>query len=253
MTGKTRPLKTVLRAFEILNILEKEREAGPSEIAAQLGVTKATAHDYLTTLETTGYVLNRGGKYRIGYRFLGVGSRVKYRNSFFNAARAPLRKLSSKLNELSHIGIEEEGEWVLLHHEGDVSTVDMGTYPGLRFPIHAHAAGKVILAHLPDDRVQEIIESHGLERVTEHTITDRGELRAELARIRDDGYAVDSDQVVVGVSLVAAPILDEGDLVGSISIACPTGRLQNAEYRETMIQRVLEAADEISINYRYSM
>ncbi|QLG63912.1 IclR family transcriptional regulator [Halorarum salinum] len=253
MTGKTRPLKTVLRAFEIVDVLEREREAGPSEIAERLGVTRATAHDYLTTLERTGYVMNRGGKYRIGYRFLGVGSRVKYRSSLFNAARAPLRKLSSELDELSHIGIEEGGEWVLLHHEGDVSTVDMGTYPGLRFPIHAHAAGKVILAHLPDDRVGEIIETRGLERVTEHTITDGGELRAELSRIVEEGYAVDSDQVVVGVSLVAAPILVEGELVGSTSIACPTGRLQDDEYREGLIRGVLEAADEISINYRYAM
>lgn len=253
MGGKTEPLKTVLRAFEILEVLEREREAGPSEIAQQIGVTKATAHDYLTTLERTGYVMNHAGTYRIGYRFLGMGSRVKYRSPFFNASRAPLRKLSSKIDELSHIGIEEDGEWVLLHHEGDVSTVDMGTYPGLRFPIHAQAAGKVILAHLPDERIEEIIENRGLEQVTEHTITDKRTLKDELDQIVDDGYAVDWDQLVIGVGIVARPILVEGDVVGSISIACPTGRLQNTEHREKLIQRLREAADEISINYRYSM
>lgn len=253
MPGSTNPLKTALRAFEVLELLEAEREAGPSQIAAELDVSRATAHDYLTTLEETGYALNRDGTYRVGYRALGLGSRVKYRNIFFNAARAPLRKLSSKTSELSHIGIEEGGEWVLLHHEGDVSTVDMGTYPGLRFPLHSQAAGKAIMAHLSDERIEEVLDTHGLEAVTDETITDRGALRSELERVRADGYAVDSDQQVVGVSIVARPILVEDELVGSVSIACPTGRLQNAEYRETMVQRVTEAADEISINYRYSM
>lgn len=251
MSGTTTPLKTVVRAFEIVDLLERKREAGPSEIAAEMGVTKATAHDYLATLEETGYVMNRGGKYRIGYRFLGVGSRIKYRDIFFNAAREPLRKLSARTSELAQIGIEEGGELVILHHDGDVSTVDIGTYPGLRFPLHTQAAGKVILAHLPDERVEEIIDAHGLEPITEHTITDIGELRAELDQIRDNGYAVDADQQVVGVSIIAAPVLVEGNLIGSVSIGGPTGRLRDSQYRETIVQRVMEAADEISINYRY--
>jgi DNA-binding IclR family transcriptional regulator len=250
MAGKTDPLKTVLRAFEVLDILERKQEAGPSEVAEAMGVTRATAHDYLTTLAATGYVLNRDGRYRIGYRFLGLANRVKYRTPLFNAARAPLRKLSSRTGELSNLGVEEDAEWVMLHHEGDVSTIDLGTYPGLRFPMHAQAAGKVILAHLPDDRVEAIVDD-GLDRITDHTITDPEELRRELAAIAADGYAVDSDQLVLGVGIVASPILVEDDLVGSVSIACPSGRLQDDEYRATTIQRVREAADEISINYRY--
>jgi DNA-binding IclR family transcriptional regulator len=253
MAGNTAPLKTVLRAFEILKLLEEKHEAGPSEIAEQIGVTKATAHDYLTSLERTGFVLNQDGTYRIGYQLLGLANRVKYRNPLFNAARAPLQKLSAETNELAHIGVKENGEWVLVHYVGEVTTVDLGVYPGLRFPLHAHAAGKAILAHLPDERVREIIETEGLEQVTEHTITDAEELFAELSDIADAEYAYDSDQVVIGVGIVAAPVLVEGEPVGTLSIACPTGRLKNDEYREKLIQRVTEAADEISINYRYSV
>jgi DNA-binding IclR family transcriptional regulator len=253
MTGDTTSLQTVERAFEVLELLEREQELGPSAVAEALGVTKATAHDYLSTLEAAGYLMNRDGNYRVGYRILGLGSRVKYRDSLFNAARAPLRELSTELDELVHVGIEEQGEWVLLHHEGDVSTVDLGTYPGLRFPIHAQAAGKVILAHLPDDRIQEIVETNGLAPVTDKTITDTDRLRDELDTIVADGYAVDSEQLVAGVGIAAAPILVDGDAVGSISIACPSGRLQNQEYVDTITQRLTEAADEISINYRYSV
>jgi DNA-binding IclR family transcriptional regulator len=253
MSGKTTPLKTVVRAFEVIEVLERERSAGPSTVAAELEVSRATAHDYLTTLESTGYVINDGGSYRIGYRFLGLGSRLKYRSVLFNAARAPLRKLSEETGDLCQVGVEEDGEWVLLHNDGDTSTVDMGTYPGLRFSIHTQAAGKVILAHLPDERVDQIIERHGLEPMTERTITDPEELRAELDRIEDNGYAVDSDQQDVGVSIIAAPVLVKGAIVGSVSIGCPTGRLQSDEYRRTRIRSVVVAADEVSLNYRYSI
>jgi len=252
MGGDTTPLKTVMRAFEVIDVLERRRSAGPSAVAAELDVSRATAHDYLTTLAETGYVVNDGGTYRVSYRFLGLGSRLKYRSALFDAARAPLRKLAAETGDLCQVGIEEDGEWVLLHNDGDTSTVDMGTYPGLRFGIHTQAAGKVMLAHLPDDRVDAIVDAHGLEAVTEHTVTDPDELRAELNRIEADGYAVDSDQQEVGVSIVAAPVLVQGEIVGTVSIACPTGRLQDGDYRESRIRSVVETADEVSLNYRYS-
>lgn len=252
MAGDTSALKTVLRAFAVIDVLERKRSAGPSAVAAELDVSRATAHDYLTTLEETGYVVNDGGSYRVGYRFLGLGSRVKHRSVLFNAARAPLRKLSEETGDLCQVGIEEDGEWVLLHNDGDTSTVDMGTYPGLRFPIHTQAAGKAMLAYLPDGRVEEVVAARGLEPVTEHTITDPDELRAELDRIREDGYAVDSDQQEVGVSIFAAPILVQGEIVGTVSVACPTGRLQSDDYRRSRVRSVVETADEVSLNYRYS-
>ena len=252
MANKTTPLKTVMRAFEVIDVLERSRSAGPATVADELGVSRATAHDYLTTLAATGYVINDGGTYRVGYRFVGLGSRLKYRSALFNAARAPLRKLSTETGDLCQVGIEEDGEWVLLHNDGDTSTINMGTYPGLRFSIHTQAAGKVILAHLPDTRVDEIIETHGLQPVTSKTITDEATLRAELDQIATDGYAVDSDEQEVGVSIIAAPVLVEEEIVGAVSIACPTGRLQSDEYRDSRVQSVVGTADEVSLNYRYS-
>jgi DNA-binding IclR family transcriptional regulator len=253
MGNSTTPLQTVQRAFEVLELLERERELGPSAVAESLDVSRTTAHDYLSTLERTGYLMNDDGEYRVGYRLLGLGSRVKYRDPLFVAGRAPLRKLSRDLDELAHIGIEERGEWVLVHHEGDVSTLDMGTYPGLRFPMYAQAAGKAILAHLSEGSVADIIDARGLEPVTDQTITDVTALEQELERVRDAGYALDSEQLVAGIAIAAAPVLVEGAPVGSISIACPAGRLRDDDYVAAVTQRLTEAADEISINIRYSM
>ncbi|WP_162524349.1 IclR family transcriptional regulator [Halobellus captivus] len=251
MSSDTVPLQTVSRAFEVLDLLEREREAGPAKIAALMDVNRSTAHDYLVSLEATGFVVREAGKYRIGYRFLQRGSRLKYRNRFFHSSDIVLGKLSEQSGELAQLGQEESGEWVMLHEEGDITSVQTGTYPGFRTPIHTHAAGKVLLGNLPEPRIEEILSVDELEAVTEHTITDPAALRDELQQIREQGYAIDHEEQVVGIGFVACPVIEDGELLGSVSVACPTGRLQQDEYRENLIQNVRAAAEEISVNYRF--
>lgn len=245
------PLQTVARAFEVLDLLEREREAGPAEIADLMGVNRSTAHDYLVSLEATGFVVREAGTYRISYRFLERGSLLKYRNRFFRSSEVVLEKLSEQSDELAQLGQEENGEWVMLHEAGDLTSVQTGTYPGFRTPIHSHAAGKVLLAHLPDERVDELLDVDALEAVTEYTVTDPDTLRAELDTISDEGYAIDREEQVVGIGFVACPVIEDAELLGSVSVACPTGRLEQDDYRENLIRNVSAAAEEIAVNYRY--
>ena len=111
MNADTVPLQTVARAFEVLDLLERENEAGPARIASLMNVNRSTAHDYLVSLESTGYVVKSDGKYRISYRFLQRGSRLKYRNQFFHSSEIVLAKLSEQSGELAQLGQEEGGEW----------------------------------------------------------------------------------------------------------------------------------------------
>lgn len=251
MTSDTVPLQTVARAFEVLDLLEREGDAGPARIAALMDVTRSTAHDYLVSLESTGFVVNDDGRYRISYRFLERGSRLKHRSRFFNSADIVIRKLSADSGELAQLGCAESDEWVMLHEGGDVTSVRTRTYPGFRTPIHSHAAGKVLLANFPAERTDDLLAVDELEAVTEHTVTDPDVLRSELATIREQGYAVDHEQHVIGIGFVACPVIEGGELLGSVSVACPTGRLRQDDYREDLIQNVQAAAEEISVNYRY--
>jgi DNA-binding IclR family transcriptional regulator len=245
------PLQTVARAFEVLDLLEREREAGPAEIAELMDVTRSTAHDYLVSLEATGFVVREAGTYRISYRFLERGSLLKYRNRYFHSSDVVLRKLSEQSDELAQLGQEEAGDWVMLHEEGDLTSVQTGTYPGFRTPLHSHAAGKVLLAHLPDERVDELLDVDELAAVTEHTVTDPAVLRDELETITDQGYAIDREEQVIGIGFVSCPVIEDTELLGSVSVACPTGRLEQDEYRAELIQNVRAAAEEIAVNYRF--
>ncbi|MDJ1433790.1 IclR family transcriptional regulator C-terminal domain-containing protein [Halostagnicola sp. A-GB9-2] len=117
--------------------------------------------------------------------------------------------------------------------------------------IHSHAAGKVLFAELPDDQVEQILDTHGLAEVTDETITDEAELQAERDRIAEDGYAVDWNEQVIGIGFITAPVVANGEFLGSVSVASPQGRFQHEAYREKRIQDIIAAAEEIAINYQY--
>lgn len=251
MSSDTVPLQTVARAFEVLDLLEREGEAGPARIATLMDVTRSTAHDYLVSLESTGFVVKDGGKYRISYRFLERGSRLKHQSRFFNSSDIVIRKLSADSGELAQLGCAESGEWVMLHECGDLTSIQTRTYSGFRTPIHTHAAGKVLLANFPAERIDDLVDAGELEAVTEHTITDPDALRSELETIRERGSAVDHDEQALGIGFVACPVLEDGELLGSVSVACPSGRLRQDDYRDDLTQKVQAAAEEISVNYRY--
>jgi len=252
MTEDAPPLKTIQRAFEIMDVLKEEKEVGVAELARRMDLPKSTVHDYLRTLRTMGYVVNDDGRYRLGFRLLELGGQVKYRNRLFHVAKPELERLVEKTGELASVNVEERGRFVILHTEFGSESLRLGIYPGLKTPIHTHAGGKVILAHLGEDRIEEIVDEYGLSARTEYTITDRDELEADLRDIREQGYGVDSDQQVVGMGSVAAPVRVGDTILGSIGIVCPTDRLRDGSYRDELADEVQKSANIVSVNYQYA-
>jgi DNA-binding IclR family transcriptional regulator len=252
MTDDAPPLKTVQRAFEILDLLKQEKEIGVAELSRRMDLPKSTVHDYLRTLRTMGYVVNDSGRYRLSFQLLELGGQVKYQNRLFHVAKPELERLAGETGEQASVNVEERGEFVIVHTEFGSDSLQLGTYPGLRTPIHTHAGGKAILAHLGEEKINQIIETHGLEAKTDHTTTDPDDLTAELETIRTRGYAIDSNQQVVGMGSVAAPVQVKDQVLGSIDIVCPSDRLQDPDYREELAAEVQQSANVVSVNYQYA-
>jgi len=250
MSSDTTPLKTVLRAFEVVDILQEKDGGTPSEVATELGVTRATAHDYLVSLETTGYVVGENGHYQLSYRLLQQGNQHKYRSHFFHAAIEPMVNLHSETSEITHIGIEEGGEFVLLHNINDTKLDGKTPYSGFRQPLYTHASGKVLLAEMPDEHRENILDSISLDSITDQTIVDRTELMNQLEQITQDGYAVDWDEQIKGIGFVSAPVKVNDELLGSVSVHGSTSKFQREEYQESLINSVRATADQIQINYQ---
>lgn len=249
----TAPLKTVDTTFRIVEALWRLDGAGVTELADRMDMAKSTVHDYLRSLEQAGYAVHGEEGYRLSTKFLQIGGRLKWRMELFHVARPELARLAAETGEEANLTIEEGGEAIIVHAERGERALNLGDYPGIHTPLHSHAAGKVILAHLHPRRVDRIVDRRGLDGVTEHTITRREELDEQLRTIRERGFAVDTDEQVLGMGVVAAPILDDAgdDVHGAVGLVCPTRRLTDEAYVEELADAVRQASNVIGINFRY--
>lgn len=243
----TRPVKTVDTVFGIVEALRELNGGTITEVATHLGLAKSTVHDHLRTLHDREYVVEDGGTYRLSLRFLDHGIFARRNDPLLPASRHTLEELADETGELVWLYIEEHGMAVTLEKtvgEHAVSTVGR---VGMRTPIQAPAAGKAMLAHLPDERVEEILDRRGLPGLTESTVTDRDRLEEQLTEIRDRGFALNDGETIYGLRAVGSAIVCDGQVLGGISVAGPTKRLRDERFRETIPNAVLGAANAIEL------
>jgi DNA-binding IclR family transcriptional regulator len=244
-------LTTVHRSLEIVDLLLELDGAGPTAVAKRLDVPDSTAYDYLQSLCETKYVSKEGGEYRLSSYFLTIAGKMRYRDRLFEIAKPEMRRVAAETDELVGLTIEDEGMGIIFHEEEGERALSLGTYPGAAIPLHTIAAGKAILAHLPDERVASILDRRGLPKRTDQTITDRDRLSTVLERVRADGYAIDWDEQVVGMGMIAVPLLVEGEVLGSVAIVAPTSRIRNDSYQQELLGHAREMEDTITVSYRY--
>ncbi|WP_311172148.1 IclR family transcriptional regulator [Halobellus ordinarius] len=170
----------------------------------------------------------------------------------FPNVKSKVEELADSTGELAACFVEELGDAVYVYGtEGD-QAVRTDLTMGDRSSLHCTASGKAIFAHLPEERIEEILSHQSLERKTPQTITDPDELRDELQRIRERGHAYSREESVEGMRSVAAPILLDGEVVCSISLAGPANRFVGERFTEEVPDIVKGAANEIELKLTYS-
>ncbi|WP_254533127.1 IclR family transcriptional regulator [Natrinema gelatinilyticum] len=250
--NRTGGIQATTRTFRIVEAVSELEEVGVTELAAHVELPKSTVHHHLMTLERAGYVVGEDGEYRPGLKFLQIGERARGQHALYQVARPEVKKLAEKTDELAGLMVEEHGEGVFIFRDGGSEAAHIDTGIGDRVPLHCTALGKVILAYLPDDRRDEIIDQHGLHAITENTITDREVLRDQLAEICDRQIAFDDEERLNGLRSVAAPVFDGTDrVIGSISVAGPMHRMQGTYFREELPEQILGVANVIELNIQY--
>lgn len=245
----TRPVETVERAFEIIEYLKRNGTATVPEITDFLGCAKSTAHRHLKTLESNSFLVEENDEYRLGIRFLDYGVVARDKYTLYQEAKPKVDELADETEEKIWCAIEEHGRSVHIYGAQGKHSVRTHARVGHRNYLHQHAAGKSILAFLPDRSIEEIVDTYGLPARTPHTITDTDELWAEIETIRDRGYAFNLEESVEGLHALGAPITDENNVaIGAISISGPANRLEGSFLREELPTLLLGAVNEISIN-----
>jgi len=253
--GESVPIKATRTMIRIIEALDERGTAGVSELASELEMPKSTVHDHLTSLNRNGYVVKEDQRYGLSTRFLELGGHHRSRTQLFTIARPELDKLAADTDEHVNLMIEEEGSGIFMYiaKGADAVQVDSVHYTGMHVPLHATSLGKAIMANMTDERLEELLDRHGLPEVTEWTVTDRETLFEELDRIRDQGYAVDDEERVEGMRCIGCPIVTQPNgVVGAISVSAPVNRMQGERFETEIPRLVRQTANVIEVQLNYS-
>ena len=246
------PVKAAKTAVTIIDALRELNGAGVSELADHLGMPKSTVHDHLRTLEREEYLVNAEGEYRIGARFLELGGHARRQMKVYQIAKPEIQKLAQDTGEHANLMIEEHGHGIFLYKATGEDAVRLDTYAGMRVHLQTTALGKSMLANMPREAVEGILDRHGLPRITPKTVTDRDALFEELTEIRERGYAIDDEERVEGMRCVAAPITNnDGEPIAAVSVSGPKSRMQGQLFEEEVPNLVLRTANVIDVNLTY--
>lgn len=243
------PVGATETTLAIVEALKERGAVGVTELSDQLDVGKSTVHNHLATLHKHDYVVKEGDQYRLGLRFLDLGGHTRNGMKLYRVAEPEVKELAAETNEMVNLATHEFGRCVYLYRAKGKQAVELDTYAGLRTALHSTALGKSMLAHMPKSRIDEIVDAYGLPAITDHTITDRETLSEELDTIRDSGVAFDREERLEGLRCVAAPITgSDGDILGAISVAAPTGRLKDERFSDEIPDAVQSRANVIELN-----
>jgi len=171
----------------------------------------------------------------------------------FKISRSHLENLVKETGQSAHLVIHDNGEALYLNkleHPGTVLTQPSNI--GTKMPLHCTAVGKVLLAFgIDSEEAEKIIDEKGLKRFTPNTICDKDQLRSELEKVKQHGYALDNEEIQIGLRCIAAPLIDcKGNTIAAISISGLTNNFKN-ENLPFLTEKIIMTAQVISRDLGY--
>lgn len=247
-------INSIDRALDILMFLYYEQnEIGVTEIAKSLGLHKSTVHRTLSTLENRGFVQQNldNGKYWLGMKIYTLGMLVGEKMPLKNIIKPYAKELFEKFNEVVNVSVldktaEKYPKTIQIFKEESSSQIlKVNPAYGLISDSHSSAVGKCLLAFSPKEILYRFKEVE-LPKHTKNTISSWEELLEELEDVKRKGYAVDNEELEIGLTCVAAPILDKKNTaIAAISLSGPTSRIKSGNF-DAIVKEVQGAAYKIS-------
>ncbi|GAA3447592.1 IclR family transcriptional regulator [Planomonospora venezuelensis] len=229
--NQSRSIAAVERAMDVLLLFGRSDrpDLGVTEIAAELGLTKAAVHRILTALRNRELIaadpVTR--RYTLGHAAIALGRAYLARTDLRAMAGPELRRLAARTGETATLSIRRGDTRLYADQVVPEQELRMEVTLGIPYALHAGSSSKVVLAFLREEEIDGYLARHRLEPITETTITDPEKLRAELAGIRARGYAVSLGERQVGAASVAAPVFDrDRHVVAAVGVCGPITRFE---------------------------
>ena len=237
------------KVTDILELfLNNESELSLSELSKLSGLNKSTINRIASFLVEKDYLrqTKKRGKYSLGMKLLDFSAVIKERLQVREMALRNLNKLKQTVKESCGLVIWNGKEATLTDLIQNYSVLRVSPYAVSKLPLHPTSSGKIFLASMPKEQIEEYFDMFGLKKYTTQTITDPTKLKKELSFVKKEGFAFDIDEHIVGVSSVGAAIKDiNGSVIAASVVLGPTARLSRSKLR-TMAPIVRKCARGIS-------
>jgi DNA-binding IclR family transcriptional regulator len=247
--------RSLERALQILCAFNTERQIFKlSELAHILDLPKATVSRLCSTLVKYDFLKYdlQWKQYGLGLKLFHLGSIIYASLSLRRAASPHLFRLQSKLGKTVFLGVLQEDELVYIDKkENPRNPILFGSQIGTRRPPHFGMLGQVLMAHLKDSEVETFLEKHPLKKFTRRSITSHEVLIKRLQKIREQGFHLDREEALDGITGVAAPIRDyTNGVIGAVGIGFISSS-EDSKGVEKIIKEVLRTAKAISQDLGY--
>ena len=238
------------RMFSLIDVLASREDAiSLKDIAEKTGLHPSTAHRILNDLAIGRFVeRSQPGSYRLGMRLLELGNLVKGRLNVRDAALLPMRELHKKIQQPVNLSVRQGDEIIYVERAySERSGMQVVRAIGGRAPLHLTSVGKLFLSADDVQRIRAYATRTGLHGQTKNSITQLPALERELAKVRQMHYALDNEELELGVRCMACGIYDDqGKLLAGLSVSAPADRLE-----ESWLERVKSTAAQISTALGY--
>lgn len=240
--------RAISKALEVLEILKRSSQPlALHQLTAKVALTKSSLFRILHTLETAGYVERAAdGRYMIT-----IDRRPLIPTSLLTRllriADPHLKELTRQFRESTALGVLFDNHIEVMLVSESPEVVRMANTPGRILQPHASSIGKSIAAYQTEERRERLLRSYGILRMTPNTITDETRLRDELLRVRELGYALDSEETTLDGQCFGCPIvMAGGEVLAAISLSLPVTRAGSEERKQQLIDGVVRTAHAIS-------
>ncbi|MBT9329879.1 IclR family transcriptional regulator [Paracidobacterium acidisoli] len=241
-------LHSLDRAVAVLEMLgESDTPLSLAEICQKMHLHKSTAHRSLMVLERSALIeRTQENRFRLGLKLYELGNRAVEQIDLRARVHPFFRKLSSQVSETVHLSVLQKTKVVYLDKVEPNRRIWMGSKIGASNPVYCTAMGKAMLAFQPPEAIEEIISKIRFVRYTPKTLGSKEALLKSLERVRRRGYAIDDEEIEVGVRCVGAPIFNESRYpIAAVSISGPASRI-TAQSVPEIAEHLLRCCREIS-------
>jgi DNA-binding IclR family transcriptional regulator len=249
---RTYNITALQRGLRLLQLFgESSQGLTAKQVADRSRLPVSTVHRFLANLEAAGFLNCTGNVYHLGIACFAIGQAALSQLDIRRVSLPYLQQLNRQTRETVHLTVRHGATAVYVEKLDSTEQLRIYSRIGAAVPLYCTAVGKVMLAYMADDQLEQILTPLTLKRFTPNTVGNLQQLQAELQRVRKNGYACDLEEHELHIRCVAAPIWDHAGAVNaSLSITAPTVRMPISRLRQ--LAPLIQAAGlQISLGLGY--